>query len=103
MNDKEANSSTIIEKEDSEIINNPPGTYEIVLMDVMMPVMDGITATKVIRAMDREDAKTIPIIAVTANAYDEDIIKVKEAGMNAHLAKPIEPEFIIKTLESFRG
>ncbi|MBE5937817.1 MAG: response regulator [Lachnospiraceae bacterium] len=86
-----------------EIINNPPGTYEIVLMDVMMPVMDGITATKVIRAMDREDAKTIPIIAVTANAYDEDIIKVKEAGMNAHLAKPIEPEFIIKTLESFRG
>lgn len=73
--------------EDSE-----PGTYDVILMDVMMPVMDGLTATRTIRALDRQDAKTIPIIAMTANAFREDAEKCMEAGMNAHLAKPLDDE-----------
>lgn len=81
--------------------NNPAGTYDVILMDVMMPVMDGLTATRAIRALPREDAKTIAIIAMTANAFDEDIRKTREAGMNAHLSKPINPAFVIKTLASF--
>ena len=64
------------------------GTYDVILMDVMMPVMDGLTATKTIRSLERQDAKTIPIIAMTANAFREDAEKCMEAGMNAHLAKP---------------
>ena len=67
-----------------------PGYYDIILMDIRMPVMDGITATKAIRAMDRRDASLIPIIAMTANAFDEDMRATKEAGMNDHLSKPIE-------------
>ena len=65
------------------------GTYDVILMDVMMPVMDGLTATKTIRSLERQDAKTIPIIAMTANAFREDAEKCMEAGMNAHLAKAI--------------
>jgi len=80
---------------------NPPGTYDIILMDIMMPVMDGITATKTIRGLNRADAKTIPILAMTANAYDEDIRRTKEAGMNAHLSKPINPDTLLKTLGQF--
>ena len=64
----------------------------------MMPVMDGITATQKIRALEREDAKRIPIIAMTANAFDEDKQHTFEAGMNAHLAKPIEPRVLYDTL-----
>jgi signal transduction histidine kinase/CheY-like chemotaxis protein len=67
-----------------------PGTFDAILMDIMMPVMDGISATKAIRALDRADAKTIPIIAMTANAYDEDIKRTQEAGMNGHLSKPVD-------------
>ena len=74
------------------------GTFDAILMDVRMPVMDGITATKKIRALQRKDAETIPIIAMTANAFDEDKRHTFEAGMNAHLAKPIEPRMLYDTL-----
>ncbi len=74
------------------------GTYDVILMDVMMPVMDGLTATKTIRSLERQDAKTIPIIAMTANAFREDAEKCMEAGMNAHLSKPIVIEEVIKTI-----
>lgn len=80
---------------------NPSGTFDIIIMDIMMPVMDGITAAKTIRAMEREDAKTIPIIAMTANAYEEDIQKTHDAGMNAHLSKPIDIDLMLKTLAIF--
>ena len=70
----------------------------VILMDVMMPVMDGLTATKTIRSLERQDAKTIPIIAMTANAFREDAEKCMEAGMNAHLSKPIVIEEVIKPI-----
>jgi signal transduction histidine kinase/CheY-like chemotaxis protein len=72
--------------------------YDAILMDMRMPVMDGIAATKAIRALDRKDAKSIPIIAMTANAYDTDVKNCIDAGMNAHLSKPIEPKVVFKTL-----
>lgn len=71
---------------------SPPKYYDAILMDIRMPIMDGIEATKAIRSLDHADAKRIPIIAMTANAYDEDVRTTLEAGMNAHVAKPIEPE-----------
>jgi signal transduction histidine kinase/CheY-like chemotaxis protein len=77
------------------------GTFDAILMDVMMPVMDGLTATQKIRATQKADAKTIPILAMTANAYDEDVRKTKEAGMNAHLSKPIDVVVLYKTLAKF--
>lgn len=80
---------------------NPPGTFDMIIMDVMMPVMDGITAAKTIRAMERPDAREIPIIAMTANAYEEDIQKTHDAGMNAHLLKPIDIDLMLKTLSMF--
>lgn len=72
------------------------GDFDVILMDVMMPVMDGYEATKKIRALSREDAKTIPIIAMTANAFSEDKIKAEEAGMNEHIAKPINMKLLIR-------
>ena len=75
------------------------GYYDAVLMDVHMPEMDGLEATEAIRALDREDAKTVPIIALTANAFDEDVQRSLQAGMNAHLSKPVEPEHLYQTLE----
>ncbi|MEG1992362.1 MAG: response regulator [Acetivibrio sp.] len=77
------------------------GYYDAILMDIRMPVMDGITAAKSIRQMRKSDAETIPIIAMTANAFEEDIEKTKAAGMNAHLAKPIEPTLLYQTMENF--
>ncbi|MEG2203423.1 MAG: response regulator, partial [Christensenellaceae bacterium] len=77
------------------------GYYNAILMDIRMPVMDGLTAAKSIRQMRKSDAKTIPIIAMTANAFDEDIEKTKAAGMNAHLAKPIEPALLYQTIQRF--
>ena len=74
------------------------GAFDAILMDIMMPVMDGITATKEIRALEHPDARKIPIIAMTANAFKEDEKKCLEAGMNAHLAKPIQIEKVIKTI-----
>ena len=67
-------------------------------MDVRMPVMDGLEAAKTIRAMDREDAKRIPIIALTANTFDEDVQLSLQAGMNAHLCKPVEADHLLKVL-----
>ena len=69
---------------------HPAGTYDAILMDIMMPNMDGITATRAIRALDRPDAAGIPIIAMTANAFDDDAKECFEAGMNEHLAKPLD-------------
>ena len=68
-------------------------------MDMRMPEMDGLEATRVIRAMDRPDAKKIPIIALTANAFDEDVQRSLQAGLNAHLSKPVQPEALFETLE----
>ena len=67
-------------------------------MDIMMPVMDGLTAARTIRALERQDAKTIPIIAMTANAFREDAERCMEAGMNAHLAKPLDDKKIRRTI-----
>ena len=77
-----------------------PGYYDAILMDVRMPEMDGLDATRAIRAMDREDARSIPIIALTANAFDEDVQRSMQAGLNAHLSKPVEPELLFETLET---
>ena len=74
------------------------GIYAAILMDVRMPVMDGLEATKVIRALEREDAKRIPIIALTANTFDEDVQRSLKAGMNAHASKPIEMDTLIRML-----
>ena len=75
------------------------GYYDVILMDVRMPEMDGLEAAAAIRALDRPDAKTIPIIALTANAFDEDVQRSLQVGMNAHLSKPVEPERLYETLE----
>ena len=75
-----------------------PGEFDVILMDIMMPVMNGYEATKMIRSMDREDAKVIPIIAMTANAFTEDRLKAKEAGMNEHIAKPVDVELLVKVI-----
>ena len=77
-----------------------PGTYAAILMDIRMPVMDGLEAAAAIRALDRPDAKKIPIIALTANAFDEDVQRSMQAGLNAHLSKPVEPEALFDTLEN---
>ncbi len=79
--------------------SHPEGYYSAVLMDVRMPVMDGLEATRAIRALDRPDAKTIPIIAMTANAFDDDVQRSLQAGMNAHLSKPVEPDRLYDTLD----
>ena len=77
------------------------GYYDAILMDIRMPLMDGLTAATNIRHLSNADSGTIPIIAMTANAFDDDIEKSKAAGMNAHLAKPIEPERMYQTLYDF--
>lgn len=77
------------------------GYYDAILMDIRMPFMDGLSASMNIRHLSNQDAQTIPIIAMTANAFDDDIEKSKAAGMNAHLAKPIEPERLYQTLYDF--
>ena len=75
-----------------------PGYYEMILMDVQMPVMDGLEAAKTIRALDREDAKTIPIYAMTANAFNEDVSAALSVGMNGHIAKPIDTDILYQTI-----
>ncbi len=83
--------------------SHEPGYYDAILMDMRMPVMDGLEATRTIRAMDRPDAKKIPIIALTANAFDEDVQRSLQAGLNAHLSKPVQPEVLFETLETLIG
>lgn len=78
-----------------------PGTFDVIFMDVMMPVMDGLEATRAIRALDREDARKIPIIAMTANAFAEDRQACIEAGMNDHLGKPVDTAEIARILRSY--
>ena len=75
-----------------------PGEFDVILMDIMMPVVNGYEATKMIRSLDREDAKKIPIIAMTANAFTEDRIRAKEAGMNEHVAKPVDVKLLVKVI-----
>ena len=77
------------------------GTYDVILMDIMMPVMDGLEASKKIRELPEGKGKDIPIIAMTANAFVEDKEKTKEAGMNAHLTKPVNREEIIRVLAAY--
>ena len=79
----------------------PTGHFDVILMDIRMPEMDGLTATRSIRLMKKKSAKTIPIIAMSANAFDEDVEKSRAAGMNAHLSKPIEPELLYATIARF--
>ena len=81
--------------------NNAPQTFDVILMDIMMPILNGYDATRAIRKLDREDAKQIPIIAMTANAFEEDRRDAIEAGMNGHLAKPINIKLLIETLSQF--
>ena len=78
--------------------NSEPGEFDVILMDIMMPVMNGYEATKMIRSLDREDAKAIPIIAMTANAFTEDRLRAKEAGMDEHIAKPIQVDKLLSIL-----
>ena len=82
---------------------NPEGYFDAIVMDIRMPVMSGLEAARQIRAMSRTDAQTVPIIAMTANAYEEDVSQSLAAGMNAHLAKPIEPQVILDTLAGYIG
>ena len=90
------NGKIAVEKYES----HEPGYYDAILMDMRMPEMDGLEATRRIRAADRPDAQIIPIIALTANAFDEDVQRSLQAGLNAHLSKPVEPENLYSTLES---
>jgi CheY-like chemotaxis protein len=82
---------------------SPEAYYDLVFMDVQMPNMDGYESTRHIRALERSDAKTVPIIAMTANAYREDIDQARAAGMNDHLAKPIDINEVMKALEKWLG
>ena len=81
-------------------VKSPENYYDAILMDVRMPVKNGLEATTEIRMLDRADAQTVSIIAMTANAFDEDVQRSLQAGMNAHLSKPVEPERLYETLES---
>ena len=78
-----------------------PGEFDVILMDIMMPVMNGYEAARRIRSLDREDAKEVPILAMTANAFTEDRIRAKEAGMDEHIAKPVDVELLIKVIHKF--
>lgn len=77
------------------------GHYDVILMDIRMPIMDGLEATREIRALNRKDAGTVPIIAMTANAYEDDRQKSKAAGTNAHVAKPIEPALLFEEMARY--
>ena len=79
--------------------NNPVGTFDAILMDIMMPVMDGLTATQTIRKLERKDAATVPILAMTANAFADDAKRSRQAGMNEHLSKPLDIGKVIEAIE----
>ncbi|MCR4892926.1 MAG: response regulator, partial [Lachnospiraceae bacterium] len=78
--------------------NNDPGHFDLILMDMRMPVLDGLGATKEIRKSSHPDGKDIPIVALTANAFDEDVQRAIQAGMNAFLSKPVEPDKLYETI-----
>ena len=75
------------------------GSFDVILMDIQMPVMDGLEATRTLRQLDRPDAKSIPVIAMSANAFSDDVAASLDAGMNAHISKPIELSALIRALE----
>ena len=81
--------------------DSPPNHYDIILMDVQMPVMNGYDATRNIRALNRKDAKTVPIVAMTANAFEEDKENALKAGMDDHLAKPLDIPKLLATLKKY--
>ena len=83
--------------------NSEPGEFDVILMDIMMPVMNGYEAAKMIRSLDREDAKKIPIIAMTANAFTEDRIRAKEAGMDEHISKPVDGKLLVKVIHELQN
>ena len=78
--------------------DSAPGTFDAILMDVMMPVLDGIAATRAIRALSRADAKTVPILSMTANAFPEDAKRCMDAGMNCYLTKPLELDKVVAAI-----
>ena len=82
-------------------INSEEGEFDAILMDVQMPVMNGYEATRAIRALERKDARTMPIIAMTANAFVEDEKEALNAGMNVHLAKPIDIDLLKKVIKQY--
>ena len=83
------------------IRQSPPHYYDLVFMDIQMPVMDGYEAARAIRALDRPDAGSLPIIAMTANAFASDIRQAKDAGMNGHIAKPVEVDKLMDVLKTW--
>ena len=95
--DKACNGKEAVDR----LLQTPPGTYDLVLMDIQMPVMNGYEAARAIRASGREDLKTIPILAMTADAFVEDMRKAEAAGMNGHISKPIELPKLMKMLETW--
>lgn len=86
-----------------QFVNSEPGEYDVILMDIRMPVMDGMEAARRIRAMERPDALTVPIFAMTANAFDEDKRMSREAGMNEHLSKPIDAGLLCRMIRRYTG
>ena len=86
-----------------EVFSNSPNSFDLILMDIQMPVMDGYAATRSIRALNASEAKSIPIIAMTANVFKEDVDKCMEAGMNAHIGKPLNINELVKTMREFLG
>ena len=81
---------------------SPPESFDCILMDLMMPVMSGYEAARVIRGLDRTDAGIVPIIALSANAFEEDVALAKDAGMDEHLAKPVDMRMMLRVMSQFR-
>lgn len=99
---KQAGAKVDIAKDGIEVVNkfanSFPETYDLILMDIQMPYCDGYEATKAIRCLDRRDAKSIPVIAMTANVFASDIAASKAAGMNGHLGKPVDMDLLYRTI-----
>ena len=93
----------LISNQNLKFLQVLPKSISVILLDIQMPVMNGYEAAKTIRSMDRKDAKAIPIIAMTANAFTEDRIRAKEAGMNEHVAKPVDVELLVKVIHKLVG
>ena len=103
---EEAGAETVMAADGRQAVNifqdSQVGYFDAILMDIMMPVLDGLEATKEIRNLNRKDAATVPIIAMTANAFAEDAKKSADAGMNEHLTKPLDSDKLLETLAKYR-